>query len=149
MFKSKLRPIVVPQWEHGKLAGTLALLWGNADFARPPVPPDSFLMGIGLHDRAYGHLDNLPIGAMTEETWFEVADRGFGTAWADPVADLIAKQHIQRLMSYGQTPARQAVAAEMAAAIAAQIEQHGLDGELLAHRPHHEAVRRHRLSLLL
>ena len=29
MFKSKLRPVVVPQWEHEKLAGTLALLWGN------------------------------------------------------------------------------------------------------------------------
>jgi len=26
------------QWEHQKLAGTLALLWGNADFERPPVP---------------------------------------------------------------------------------------------------------------
>ena len=31
MFKSKQRPIVIPQWEHQKLAGTLALLWGNAD----------------------------------------------------------------------------------------------------------------------
>jgi hypothetical protein len=132
MFKSKQRPIVVPQWEHGKLAGTLALLWGNAEFAPPPVPPDSFLAGIALHDRAYGHLDNLPIGEMTEATWFEVARRGFTTVWADPMADMIAKLHIQRLMSYGQTPARQALAAEMATAIAAQIEQHGLSAELLA-----------------
>jgi len=29
MFKSKQRPIAIPQWEHQKLAGTLALLWGN------------------------------------------------------------------------------------------------------------------------
>lgn len=133
MFKSKRRPIVVPQWEHEKLAGTLALLWGNAEFARPPVPSDSFLTGIALHDRAYGHLDNVPIGEMAEETWFEVAHRGFVTmAWADPVADVIARQHIQRLMSYRQTPESQARAAAMAAAIAAQIEQIGLPAALLA-----------------
>ena len=69
MFKSKQRSIVIPQWEHQKLAGTLALLWGNAEFERPPVPFESFLIGIGLHDRAYGPLDNLPIGGIPEEDW--------------------------------------------------------------------------------
>jgi predicted transposase YbfD/YdcC len=53
MFISKQRPIVVPQWEHQKLAGTLALLWGNAAFERPPLPCESFLVGVGLHDRTY------------------------------------------------------------------------------------------------
>src|SRR5262249_39739547 len=69
MFTSKQRPIVIPQWEHQKLAGTLALLWGNADFDRPPIPFESFLTGIALHDRAYGLLDNLPIGGIAEEQW--------------------------------------------------------------------------------
>jgi hypothetical protein len=50
MFKSKQRPIAIPQWEHQKLAGTLALLWGNADFERPLVAFESFLVGVGLHD---------------------------------------------------------------------------------------------------
>ena len=50
MFKSKQRPIAISQWEHQKLARTLALLWGNAAFERPPVPFDSFLIGVGLHD---------------------------------------------------------------------------------------------------
>jgi hypothetical protein len=45
------------------------VLWGNADFVRPSVPFDSFVMGIGLHDRAYGPLDNLPIGELPEEEW--------------------------------------------------------------------------------
>ena len=53
MFKSKLRPVAIPQFEHEKLVGTLALLWGNAVFELPPVPFASFLTGIGLHDRAY------------------------------------------------------------------------------------------------
>jgi len=52
MFTSKQRPIAIPQWEHQKLAGTLALLWGNTEFERPSVPFESFLTGIGLHDRA-------------------------------------------------------------------------------------------------
>lgn len=130
MFKSKRRPIVVPQWEHEKLAGTLALLWGNAEFERPPVPFESFLIGVGLHDRAYGHLDNLPIGEMAEETWLEVARRGFATAWSDPIADLIARLHIQRLVSYGPASVRQALAADMEAQIAAQIDQIGLPAGL-------------------
>ena len=132
MFKSKVRPIVVPQWEHEKLAGTLALLWGNAQFERPPVPPDSFLAGVALHDRAYGHLDNLPIGEMAPETWLEVARRGFAATWADPVAELIARLHIQRLVTYGHASVRQALGAGMEAQIAAQIAQTGLPAELFA-----------------
>ncbi len=38
MFKSKLRPIAIPQFEHEKLVGTLALLWGNAAFELPSGP---------------------------------------------------------------------------------------------------------------
>jgi hypothetical protein len=89
MFKSKQRPIVIPQWEHQKLAGTLALLWGNADFERPPIPFESFLAGVGLHDRAYGLLDNLPIGGIPEEEWLVLTHSGFEMTWADPIADLI------------------------------------------------------------
>src|SRR4030095_5105429 len=104
MFTSKQRPIAIPQCEHQKLAGTLALLWGNAAFERPPVPFASFLTGIGLHDRAYGMLDNLPIGGIPEEEWRALPRRGFEMTWADPVADLITKMHLKRLASYGSAP---------------------------------------------
>ena len=130
MFISKLRPIAIPQWEHQKLAGTLALLWGNADFERSPVPFESFLTGIGLHDRAYGPLDNLPIGGILEEEWLALTRSGFEMTWADPVADLITKLHLKRLASYGSAPARQALTAEMAQAIQAQVDLHGLDATL-------------------
>jgi hypothetical protein len=130
MFISKRHPIAIPQWEHQKLAGTLALLWGNAAFERPPVPFESFLTGIGLHDHAYGMLDNLPIGGIPEEEWLALTRSGFEMTWADPVADLIAKMHLMRLASYGSAPARQALTTEMAQAIQAQIERHGLDATL-------------------
>jgi hypothetical protein len=127
MFKSKQRPIAIPQSEHQKLAGTLALLWGNADFERPPVPFESFLTGIALHDRAYGPLDNLPIGEIPEEKWLALTRNGFEMNWTDTIADLITKMHLKRLVSYGNAPRRQAMAAEMTQAIQAQIQRHGLD----------------------
>lgn len=127
MFKSKLRPVATPQWEHQKLAGTLALLWGNADFDQPPVPRTSFVAGVGLHDRAYGPIDNLPIGELPEAEWLALTRAGFDAAWDDPVADLIAKAHLRRLTGYGGAPERQALAAAMAQEIERLAAQHGLD----------------------
>lgn len=127
MFKSKQRPIVISQWEHQKLAGTLALLWGNDQFELPPVPFASFLAGIGLHDRAYGSLDNLPIGEIPEDEWLALTRSGFAMRWTDPIADLITRLHLKRLASYGSAPERQAAASEMAQQIQDQILHHGLD----------------------
>ena len=105
------------------------MLWGNAEFERPSVPFESFLAGIGLHDRAYGPLDNLPIGERPEE-WLALTRAGFEMTWADPVADLIAKMHLKRLTGYGSVPARQAMTAEMTLTIQEQLQRHGFDGVL-------------------
>ena len=50
MFKSKVRPINIPQYEHGRLAGIFALLWGNEAFDRPEFNFDSFVQGVALHE---------------------------------------------------------------------------------------------------
>jgi hypothetical protein len=132
MFISKRRPIAIPQFEHQKLAGTLALLWGNDDFDRPPIAFDSFVKGVGLHDRAYGPLDNLPIGGVSEEVWLQTTQRGFAQSWDDPAAEAIAKCHLHRLTTYGRAPARQAAAAEMAQAVGAHLRQYTLDHQTFA-----------------
>ena len=67
MFKSTQRPIVIPQSEHLKLAGALAQLWGNAEFELPPLPRLSVVTGIALHDRAFGYLDDLPVGTEMDD----------------------------------------------------------------------------------
>jgi hypothetical protein len=127
MFVSKLRSIVIPQAEHGKLAGTLAFLWGNAQFDRPAVAASSFVAGVGLHDRGYGFLDNFPIGvAPDEKEWLQLTRRGFYTAFADPIADTIVKLHLQRLVGYANSPERQALYTEMALAIEKQLTQNQL-----------------------
>ncbi|MFN8487353.1 MAG: DUF3891 family protein [Caldilineaceae bacterium] len=129
MFKSKLRPITIPQAEHGKLAGTLALLWGNAQFDRPALDFSSFVLGIGLHDRGYQTLDNFPLLETPDTAWLQITRQGFYMPMSDPSADLIVKLHLKRLTSYDKTPARQALLAEMEHAIQQQVEQHQLNRE--------------------
>jgi hypothetical protein len=129
MFESKVRPIVIPQAEHGKLAGTLAFLWGNPQFERPAIDYLSFVTGVGLHDRAYGFGDAFAIGGISEEAWLQLTRQGFYGSIADPIADLIIKLHLKRLVSYGNAAPRQALLAEMENDIQHQIELHHLSKE--------------------
>jgi hypothetical protein len=130
MFKSKLRPIVIPQSEHLKLVGTLALLWGNADFDLPPVERLSMVAGMGFHDRGYGFLDNSPIGAMSDDEWEGIARRGFFTQYTDTTADLIAKYHFRRLATSSATDQRRALASEFSEEIERQLSRNHFSKEL-------------------
>jgi hypothetical protein len=130
MFKSKRRPIAIPQSEHLKLVGTLALLWGNVDFDFPPIDCLSMVAGMGFHDRGYGFLDNSPIGGMTDDEWAVIARRGFYMQYADITADLITKYHFKRLASYDDSEKRIAMTAEFLQAIEQQLARHQLSKEL-------------------
>ncbi len=130
MFKSKRRSIITPQAEHLRLVGALAMLWGNADFDVPPIDRSSMVIGMGLHDRGYGDLDNLAIGGMREEEWHVVARRGFYMQYSDVVADTIAKYHVRRLASRDESGRRRAMALEFSQAIEVQLEQHNLSRSL-------------------
>jgi hypothetical protein len=123
MFKSKLRPIAIPQAEHGRLAGNLALLWGNADFNWPPVDPASFITGVSQHDRGYGFADPWPLGETAEEKWLEITRAGFYMPCSDPTTDLVVKLHLRRLTGWMESPDRQVLQAEMDQALRAQIAQ--------------------------
>src|SRR5438045_1174245 len=98
MFKSKLRAINFPQSEHGRFAGTLASIWGNAEFAIPDVNFESFVGGIALHDRGYGLLDPFPIGEQPEPEWLDLTRKGFNLRFSDQTADLISRFHLRRLV---------------------------------------------------
>jgi hypothetical protein len=130
MFKSKRRAIITPQSEHLRLAGTLAMLWGNNDFDSPPIDRSAMIIGVGLHDRGYGFLDNLAIGGMNEEEWIGVARRGFYMQYSDIVADTIAKYHIRRLASRDESAERKALTAEFSQIIDEQLNQNGLSKAL-------------------
>ena len=130
MFKSKSRPIAIPQSEHLRLVGALAMLWGNHDFDSPPVARNSMLAGMALHDRGYGLLDNSAIGEMREEEWQGIARRSFSTPTSDLVADTIIKYHIRRLTRYSNTEERKAMVNEFSQAIDEQLHAHNLSKEV-------------------
>ena len=130
MFKHKQRTVVIPQSEHQRLAGELALLWGNAEFELPPLPRLSVTAGIALHDRAYDTLDNMAIDEVTEDRWLAVTRKGFFMPCGDPIADLITRHHLLRLVCGRPTPSRLELAGEMRFAIQQQIAQHGFDAGL-------------------
>jgi hypothetical protein len=128
MFKSKLRPVVISQAEHAKLAGTLALLWGNPSFDLPEIDRLSFITGVGLHDRGYGPIDAAAIGEISEADWLATTRRGFYMPCSDPVADLIIKHHLKRLNSSGDSAESKALADEMARVVKNRLEQYALSG---------------------
>ena len=96
MFRSKRRPVVYSQAEHARLAGAIAAAWRPEDV---PLPFDSFVRGVTLHDRGYGELDDDPIGGgMSDERWTEIQTRGFRMRSGDDVTDLVVALHIRRLI---------------------------------------------------
>ncbi|MCA9912770.1 MAG: DUF3891 family protein [Anaerolineae bacterium] len=104
MFKSKLRPIIIPQTEHARLSGILAHLWGNDRIAPPPVERAAFTMGVTYHDRGYGSLDTMPIGEVDEQVWLATQRRGIETPLTNIIADTVALVHIRRLLTYTDHP---------------------------------------------
>ena len=123
MFKSKIRPIVIPQFEHARLAAKLASMWGNADFDRPEIPFNSFIEGVALHDWQYGTFDNLPIGDISETDWLAVMRQGIDLNFEDPIAEIIAKLHMMRLVRTPTSLMRQQIVAEFEAHISKVVEQ--------------------------
>lgn len=123
MIKSKLRPVVVPQLEHSRLSGTLASLWGNPGFDPPAIDRQSFIAGVSFHDRGYGPLDPFDLLEIPAATWFEITRRGFYASCSDPVADLVTKLHLKRLVG------NRAFAAELDQVIQAQLRDHGFSPE--------------------
>jgi hypothetical protein len=119
VFRSHARAVVYPQAEHARIAAVIAAAWGSG---RPPVPFESLVRGVALHDRGYGELDADGIGETQDARRLEIQRRGFAPQDDDPVVELVVALHIHRLVSYGDSPARKAAAHEFAGALPARRE---------------------------
>src|SRR5437764_4561353 len=122
MFRSKRRAVVYPQAEHGRMAGAIAASWRREDI---PLPFESFVRGVTLHDRGYGELDADSLGEIPQERWAgEIQTRGFRASSGDAVTDLVVALHIRRLIG-GDTahPARAALAEEIDDALGAVSDE--------------------------
>ncbi len=103
MFKSKVRPVNIPHYEHSRLAGIFASNWGNQDFDIPLVDNLAFVQGVALHDWHYSPIDNLPLGESSEADWLEIVRKGVEHRYSNPTTDIVAKLHIKRLLSNAQS----------------------------------------------
>lgn len=98
MFRSKSRKLIFPQSEHLRLAGALALHWGNEHFDRPALPFDSFVMGAALHDWGHGFFDTNEIGVMDEPARVRSMTNLVHAQLSDPIAETVMLHHVKRLM---------------------------------------------------
>lgn len=125
MFRSKTRDVIIPQSEHAKLAGQIALLWGNDDFDCPDFNFESFVAGVALHDEGHGYFDMDDIGGMEPEVELESMQRLVNYRLDDPITDTVANFHILRLLHFDEERRNQLIA-ECEAQIAEGIEKTGI-----------------------
>ena len=116
VFRSKRRAVVYPQAEHGRMAGAIAASWRRDAI---PLPFESWVRGVTLHDRGYGELDDDELLSIPQERWAgEIQTRGFRERSGDDVTDLVVALHIRRLIGDDvEHPARAALAREIDAAL--------------------------------
>ncbi len=129
MFKSKVRAINVPQYEHGRLAGVFAYLWGNEAFDRPALDFASFVQGVALHDWHYSPIDDLPIGEAGEAEWLTLFSKGAAYWFTDPVTDIVAKLHLKRLVSRSDSAEMERLASLVEARIVERLPETGFSRE--------------------
>jgi hypothetical protein len=112
LFRSKRRAVVYPQAEHGRMAGAIAASWQRDAI---PLPFESWVRGVTLHDRGYGELDDDELLSIPQERWAgEIQTRGFRERTGDDVTDLVVALHIRRLIGDDvEHPARAALAREI------------------------------------
>jgi hypothetical protein len=127
MFRAARRAVVYPQAEHAVFAGMIALAWGNEHFPLPPLPIDSFVRGVALHDRGYGELDVDEIGSVAGSRWVDTQRAGFGNHDSNPVVDLVASMHVCRLVSNAAETEAKSAHAEMTAELRRLCERAGVD----------------------
>src|SRR3990167_6523418 len=99
MFKPKNRNLIIPQREHARLAGNIAVYWGNTDFDRPTIPLNSVVKGITFHQNGYDLVDTHPVKEMDDDTLINVFRNDFNVQMSDKNAELVNMFHQFRLVS--------------------------------------------------
>ena len=128
MFHSRVRPVIITQHEHSRLAGIYASKWGNNKFDRPDLDFTAFVQAVTLHDWHYGLLDTLSIIGAPEADWLDITRHGVEYRFENPTVDLITQLHLKRLLQLGDkiTPPRQALIDAVEARIAVRLRETGL-----------------------
>lgn len=130
MFRSKSRGVIITQFEHARFSYQLASQYGNEDFDIPNIPIESFLAGVLFHYRGYGIVDEYEIGQMSEDIHVDVLAKGGLEQCSDPVADIVARFHIRRLLGNNNTARRNEIGIKLDQLNNEVLADHNLDREL-------------------
>lgn len=99
MFKPRNRSLIIPQREHARLAGNIAVYWGNERFHLPRIPLSTVIKGITFHQNGYELIDTHPVIEMSDDTLVKVLRNDFNVQMSDIEAELISMFHQFRLVS--------------------------------------------------
>lgn len=97
MFRNESHGIVIPQQEHARLAGFLAMMWGNDKFELPPINPQSLILGIANHHQGYGSLDAIDFKKVSADEIVSILRKDCEGTTGDNDADLVNLYHQMRL----------------------------------------------------
>lgn len=99
MFTYKSKNLVIPQREHARLAGNIAVYWGNKHFDLPRIPLSTVVKGITFHQNGYDTFDINPVGEMSEDILYRVFENDFNVDMKDQNAELVNMFHQFRLVN--------------------------------------------------
>ena len=123
MFQSKKRELIVPQSEHLRLVGAIALHWGNAQFDKPAIDFNAFVAGVALHDWGHGFFDKNEIGQMSDDARLQSMTRLANVTLNDVVAETVMQHHVLRLT--GEMALYDGIRPKLQAKIADNIRKSG------------------------
>ncbi|HLB51591.1 hypothetical protein A3F07_01675 [candidate division WWE3 bacterium RIFCSPHIGHO2_12_FULL_38_15] len=97
MFINSKHNLIITQREHAKLAGNIALNWGNNDFDKPKIPFHDFVEGIAFHQNGSDCFDTYQAAAGNYDELPNVLAKDFYAKLNSKVASLINMYHQYRL----------------------------------------------------
>jgi len=98
MFRNERLGVIIPQQEHARMAGHVALHWGNENFDKPKIGVEALVKGLTLHHMGYGPNDTLDFTSLNDEELLKVYENDTQVSLGDTDAELVNLFHHLRLV---------------------------------------------------
>lgn len=89
----------IPQQEHARMAGLLALHWGNKNFKLPAFRIEDLIEGITFHHLGYGQNDSIRFDQLNDDELAEIFAADTNVTLISVEAELVNLFHHQRLIN--------------------------------------------------
>lgn len=124
MFKRKKQDIVIPQFEHTRLAATIANHFDFSNFSISETTIKNIILAASFHDRALYDNDSIDINEMTKKQRREIVDKYMQSQYENYELELFVMMHHSRLLNW---PGYLKMKWRFDERIQEIVEKHGLD----------------------